>query len=115
MVEELVRIVCQVDFAHRHQEMAVAAEPGDVGPIEGDDEILGGFGSHLIARRGVELGVEIEKPFVGLGLAVAIQVEADQAEVKRQLDVRASRPWRGLPRPRRGRSVHRSKRARRSA
>ena len=38
VIEELVRGSRQVDFAHGHQEVAVAAKPGHVGPIEGDDE-----------------------------------------------------------------------------
>jgi len=39
---------------------AITAEPGHVGPIERDDELLGGFGRHLVAGRGVELGIETE-------------------------------------------------------
>ena len=88
MIKQLVRVVRQVDIAHRHQEMAVAAKPGGVCPVERDDEILGSFRVHLVSRRSVELCVEIEEPFVGFGLAVAIQVETDHAEVKRYFDVR---------------------------
>ena len=43
MVEEFLSVVGEVDFAHRHQEVAVTAKPGHVRSIERDQELLGGL------------------------------------------------------------------------
>jgi hypothetical protein len=45
------------------------------------------FSPFRIALASSEPYIKTEEPLVGLGLAVAIQIEADQAEMQRQLDI----------------------------
>src|SRR5262245_49128966 len=85
-IEEFLRVMSQVDFAEGHQQVDVTPQPRDIAAVERDVEVFRSLGRYLIRRRAVELGEDLPECLLRIGLAVAVEIEPDLAEMDGKLD-----------------------------
>jgi hypothetical protein len=83
MVETLMPVMGEEEIAERHQQVAIAAQPGRIAAVEVDDELRHLFRRQV--RRPIDLPVELPQRLRVGCRTVAVRIEADQADRQRQL------------------------------
>ena len=86
--EKPLAVVRQRGLAHRHEQVAIAAKPGDVPAIKADHERLRILGGDLLIGLPVQARVDLPEDFAVTGGSVAVDVQANLAEVEGELHIR---------------------------